>query len=523
MSRATRILILVATALAVAAPSAQAATPFTAGVGADPSVAVGGDGSGHAVWATTEDNSQVGYCRLTAGAESCNRTEVLTFTAATAAHSTGRPVVSTPAPNKVVIVAGCWNCGVGGGITDRTFIWTSLNNGDSFGAPAEIGSGFEHHGTGLWLDDVGIFAGVSSSRAKAATAGGTGIEYATGGIFVYGPEIARVPGSPKLVAATNDLDVVKYGVFKGASLTVPGINNLLNWDVDRTLSAPEGDNSDTDLSSGPNGVYLTYRYFVPNDNRVGLRRFDPATNTFGGATYVEGADAIDNNSLDYPDSFQDPSGRIHVVWRTLYDGQRLRYTVSDTAAGGFMPVANLAKQESFFDPALAAGADGKGFAVWTNGTTGPVRIVPLDPQPEPVVTPPPGGGGTVPPPGGGTTGPTVAPTISLSGPGNSASAVIVGDRIRVRARGTIRPPAGVSVAAACTGKVKLIVKKKRKTLAKRLAALRIKRGKCRFGKTIFIARSKVGRATTRLRLKVRYRGNAVLKAGQTTKTLVIRG
>lgn len=154
------------------------------------------------------------------------------------------------------------------------------------------------------------------------------------------------------------------------------------------------------------------------------------------------------------------------------------------------------------------------------GTTGSIRIVALDPQPEPVTTPPPGGGGTIPPPGGGT-GPTAVPTFSFSGPGNSATAIIIGDRVRIRARGTIKPPAGVSVAAACKGKVRLVVKKKRKTLARRRAALKLKRGKCRFGRTIFIARSRVGNST-RLRLKVRFRGNAVLRAGQTTKTLVIQ-
>ena len=163
------------------------------------------------------------------------------------------------------------------------------------------------------------------------------MQYATGGIFVYGPEVARIPGTSKLVAATNDLDIVKYGVFDGSPFTITGVNDPVNWSVDRTLPAAEGDNSDTALNSGPNGLYLTYRYFVPNDNRVGLRRFDPATDTFGAATYVEGPDGIDNDSLDYPDSFQDPTGRIHVVWRSLYDGQRLRYTVSDASGGSFTP------------------------------------------------------------------------------------------------------------------------------------------------------------------------------------------
>jgi hypothetical protein len=112
--------------------------------------------------------------------------------------------------------------------------------------------------------------------------------------------------------------------------------------------------------------------------------------------------------------------------------------------------------------------------------------------------------------------------VSFTGPGNQLAAKIVGNRVRVRARGTIKPPAGASVAAACKGKVKLTVKKKSKTLAKRSARLKRKNGKCRFGKTIYIKRSKVGRTTTRLRLKVSFAGNSVLKAGQTTKTLVIK-
>ena len=39
---------------------------------------------------------------------------------------------------------------------------------------------------------------------------------------------------------------------------------------------------------------------------------------------------------------------------------------------------------------------------------------------------------------------------------------------------------------------------------------------------MFIKRSKVGRQTTQLRLKISFAGNAVLRAGQTTKTLVIK-
>ena len=52
--------------------------------------------------------------------------------------------------------------------------------------------------------------------------------------------------------------------------------------------------------------------------------------------------------------------------------------------------------------------------------------------------------------------------------------------------------------------------------------LKVKNGACRFGKTIFVKRCKVGRKTTRLRLKISFKGNAALSAGSATKTLVVK-
>ncbi len=112
--------------------------------------------------------------------------------------------------------------------------------------------------------------------------------------------------------------------------------------------------------------------------------------------------------------------------------------------------------------------------------------------------------------------------VSFTGPGSSLGAKVVGNRVRIRARGTITVPAGSTLRAACKGKVTLTVKKKRKTLATRTAKLKRKSGRCRFGKTIFIKRSKVGRSTTRLRLKISFKGNAALAGGQATKTLVVK-
>ncbi|HEY7256405.1 MAG TPA: hypothetical protein VH476_06945 [Solirubrobacterales bacterium] len=379
--------LLIATACLALPAGAQAATPFTAGSGAYPDVAVGSDGSGHIAWETVAANTQVGYCRVAAEATSCNHTEILNFPGSTEAQSAGKARVFAPAPGKVVIVAGCWECPTG--TQNRTYRWISTNNGDSFGAPLEIGTGPETSGSGAWLDDVGIFVGASGANVKAALVDGEfGVQFATGGLFVYGPEVVRLQGTTKLVAASNDLEVVKYGVFKGGTLNAASINNVGNWEVDKTLTSPEPDNSETALDSGPNGVFLTYLNFVAGDDHIALRHFDPGTNTFGGSTFIEGSSQIENSSIGAPDSYQDPSGRVHVVWTSLYEGGRLRYTVSDTSGSNFSTPGTLAASEGFYQPEVAAGADGRGFATWTPGISGAIRVVPLDPQQEPSASAP---------------------------------------------------------------------------------------------------------------------------------------
>lgn len=380
-----RLLCIAIACLAIPA-SAEAAAPFTAGDGGDPSVAVGSDGTGHIVWETTAANTQVGYCRVSSEATACNRTEILGFPGSSGAQRAGKAEVFTPAPEKVVIVAGCWACPTG--TQNRTYRWISTNNGTSFSSPEEIGTGPDTGGRGAWLDDVSLYVGTTDFHVKAAAKDlEPGVAYATGGLFVYGPEVARVQGTNKLVAATNDLAVVKYGVYKGSPLSIANINNVANWEIDKTLSSPEPDNSNTALNTGPNGVYLTYQNFVAGDSHIGLRHFDSATNTFGGSTFVEGPDQIDDQSLGAPDSFQDPSGRIHVVWTTLHDGGRLRYTVSNTSGTGFTTAGTLAKSEGFYEPEVSAGPDGHGFAVWTPSIAGAIRVVPLDPELESGTTP----------------------------------------------------------------------------------------------------------------------------------------
>jgi hypothetical protein len=262
--------------------------------------------------------------------------------------------------------------------------------------PIDDGTAF--NGLGTMVFDLGPgFIGTNASRVKAAPGipGFEGVQFASGGLFSYGSGVARVPlpGALRLVAAANDLSQVKYGVYRSTEPpTAASINRAANWEVDKTLPAAEPDNSDTSLNSGPSGLFLTYLSEGAGGPRIGLRRFDPATDAFGLPTYVEGDDPIDD-SIQAPAGFQDPAGRIHLVWESLHDGGRLRYVVSDTGGAGFGAAANLASGERFAEPRVAAGADGHGFAVW-KGAGGEIRVVPLDPRPEPTASSPAGPSGS---------------------------------------------------------------------------------------------------------------------------------
>jgi hypothetical protein len=370
---------------------------------------VGSDGMGHAVWLTDEAGDRVQYCRVPAGGSGCDgESTLLSFPSGGAANAGEDAQVFTPAAGKVVILASCWNCGAGG-VADRVWRWISTNNGVDFGAPTEVGD-LQLNGQAAYLNTGDIGLTTEGTLFQATPTSAMPLDLGGTGLFVYSPSVALVAGAKKALYAVNDLDSVKYALFEDADadpISAGELNTVGNWTTGLTLPAPEGDNDETHLSSGPVGTFLTYRYFVPNDNRIALRRFDPIAETFGGPTNIEGPNSIDNNSADYPHHSQDAGGRLHAVWRSLYGGGRLRYTRSDDGGVNWTAVSNLAAGESFIDPIVEAGPAGTGFAIWGHGGGGAttVRIVPIDPQFEPD----PSGGGGGPGPGGpDTTRPTAS-------------------------------------------------------------------------------------------------------------------
>jgi hypothetical protein len=229
-----------------------------------------------------------------------------------------------------------------------------------------------------------------------------------------GASTAVAPGGVKAVYAVNEglFGNVQYRVFTDpdgtATITAAQLNaNTMGvptyWTGVMSLSAQEGNNNETRLDSGNSGLFLSYRHGETGDPSIRVRKFDSSSNAFGPPTSVEGSDPIENAGIDDSMHSQDGSGRLHVVWRSLYDGNRLRYTRSDTAGANFSTPGTLAAGESFFSPMVEAGNDGNGFAVWrASGNT--IRVVAIDPQAESGAGGPggPGGGGpdTTPPTAG---------------------------------------------------------------------------------------------------------------------------
>ena len=408
-----RIALVLATAAAAAlacASPALGATPFTAGSGTGHDLAVGLDGTGHVVW--VDDNGAtdvVRYCRVPAGGSACDAESMPLSSppASPSADFTGNAHVFAFGTS-VVVLASCTQCPTGD-ISHDVFRWSSPDNGVTFGAATDVGD-LSFSGQSAYMSTEGVALGVSGSLFQGMSSALAPLNLGGAG-YVFSAAAAPVPGGDEAVYAVNNLSAVKYKVFTDPdadAISPAELNTMGNWSADRFLSTPEPDNEETRLSSGGNGVLLSYlATFSPADARVGLRAFNSITDTFGAPVYVQGDSPIDDNGLDAPHHSQDAGNRIHMVWRTLHDGGRLRYIRSDDGGVTFSAPANLALGESFQDPLVEAGSAGTGFAAWR--TTGAdIRIVPIDPQPEPAGPGGPGGGGPGGPGGGGdSTDPTI--------------------------------------------------------------------------------------------------------------------
>ena len=200
------------------------------------------------------------------------------------------------------------------------------------------------------------------------------------------PALTVVAGADQLLAASSDLGAVRFSVYDGA-LTAAAVNTQASWVRDQAVTGATGGATETSLAAGPGGTYLAYRRGPAGGARARLHRWDAAGRVFDAGREIQGDDPLDAD-VGEPDLTQDPAGRLHAAWRSGLRGGRLRYRRSSDGGATFTAAANLALREPFGRPEIAAGADGRGFAVWS-GASSAVRVVPLDPRPEPAAPGPP--------------------------------------------------------------------------------------------------------------------------------------
>jgi hypothetical protein len=375
---------------ALAAVPAGAATPFNVGTGREPQVAVDPSGVGHVVWQIEDGDDRIGYCRVAKNGTTCDLARELSFPHEVGDSPVGQgsPQVFAPSVSKIVIVGACFTCGSGSDVMDRSFRWMSANGGFSFPGLTEVANGVNPDGDGAYVEtgDVVVGIGGSVSGGSKILAGPTSLGTSPVSVLAgghgYSPSVVRVPGYNQLVAASSSLDATSYSVFSGA-LTPANINNAANWSGAQPPTAPV-DDDESSLGAGGAGVFLAFKRFIPNDNQVIVQPYDPVSKAFGAPAAIEGPSPIDNHSADYTDIAVDNAGP-HVIWRTLFDGGRLRYRRSTDGGAGYGPVMNIAARETFIDPQIAVAPDGSsGLAAWTGIGNTTVRVVALDPQPEPL-------------------------------------------------------------------------------------------------------------------------------------------
>jgi hypothetical protein len=395
----TAIAALAATALA-AAP-AGAATPFSAGSGLGPNVAVGPDGSGHVVWQIRQDGPDaVGYCRVPKGGGACDRAHRLQFPGTDPLGGETAQAVVAP-DGRIHIYASCFDCpDHDPGVSWLTHRWTSSANGDAFAPPALVARGIDFAGRGAYrpasqLNEVFVAAAAGSGtghdrlQAMDLSAPTASVPFHGFSLSSHSGEVARDPNTPGFVAVADDLHDLRFAYYSGASpMGVAQLNAPGNWTADRPIDGPDEDVSNPRLAGGTSGLFLAYRRNVGGDFHVGLRRYDGPAHAFTAPAYIQGGSGIDVDEVFDVDLAQDAAGRLHAVWHSGYQNDRLRYTRSDDGGATFSAPANLAASEVFARPRVAAGADGQGFATWQDGGgSGAIRVVALDPQPEPAAPP----------------------------------------------------------------------------------------------------------------------------------------
>jgi hypothetical protein len=500
------IVAVIGAASALTPTTAAAAAPRPVGVGLLPGVAVDAAGTSYVAWVGPEPNTTtLRFCRLARGATACDAGGADSIEAP--GTSKNRPFVVVNG-SRVVVVQHRYGPGVPG--FSQVYRFTSRNRGATFPerrvvgkiefdeavvGPGDTVSGATH-GTcsGMCFQNV-----VLDGAAPVGLDGTSQVPWATLSDRPYSGAVGLVDAATPLTVFSDLAGNQQFSRYSG----IGAINDEASW----TDPVPLGAGMEyPKLAGGPSGLFMLGS--VGRD--IFVRRFNGTT--FGPALRI-GAAFGSRHHL-----FQDAGGRLHALWHRYGGGAgiELVHAVSDGAgwrsgAAVLQPGAN-----DFADPRVATAADHVGVAVWSSGVEREIRVAALGPDaPVDPAAPSPAAPGPA-APGPAAPGPVARPAATLRLESPATARRVRGGRVRLKIRGRLRLPAGVSAARACTGNVIVNVKRGRKRIARRRLELS---AACRFAGGLTSARKKVKNAK-RLTVALSFPGNEVLgpaKAGYRVK------
>jgi hypothetical protein len=371
-----------AVAAAALLPAAAAsAAPVAVGAGNYPRVAVDAAGNGHVTWIESIGNTDTfHYCKIPAGGTACTSP----FAYADGNQDVDGGYALLPGDGRILLLEAR-------GVTPgrAKLLWTSTDGGASFSGPTQVGtlssSGANIAGEALYapagtlglgseaIFTIGAIAGVVAGFQATDTTTNTTTE------AELAPNVGTSLGlqGNTLVAALGDFSSLNWSQYVGpVPAPLDSLNTAANWSAPAAVGPRSPANIETVLASGPAGIHLGYEA----DASAAQANFVVSRFTGSGWT----APAVIAAGAAHPDLFQDPSGRLHAIWKNGFNAELLyRYATSAANTAWTSPqLIDATAGDSYAFPQVATNAAGNGWAVWAGvGGIRAARVAPAAPAP----------------------------------------------------------------------------------------------------------------------------------------------
>lgn len=345
-----------------------------------PNVAVDDNGTGHFAWDVDRpypETDPLVYCRVPRGATACQATQRFTLPL----EAFGNPVVLTPAPGQVILLAHrC--CGGGQG----NYAVVSTDGGTTFAPPhlisgdqIEIADAVYGPGEGAvsLVDDV-VSGGThyqaapldGYTEATANVGDGPGPQGYDGTIGFPSPTTPLV--------AFDDLTTGFFRLWSGHG----DVNDLATWQPTQTI----GPVTDLRIATGIKGVVLMGREdIVSGSHKYTARRFDTTTNTFRPPVTI--SDPKVETDVIFRDIYEDGGGNVAAVFiaNGVYNGGKredpIRYRASIDGGKTWGPEKTLlnSTSDSGYHLQIGAAPDGGGWVAFDANSDPPLKAVAIPP------------------------------------------------------------------------------------------------------------------------------------------------